>query len=224
MDPEVVVPTSSVSWHQSSSGWTWSASTDKACGGELNWCFAGKGDLLGCRLKEHQMKSISSWLSKISGRLKQSSRSELCEGLQSLGLRAEVAERGRPEERITSSERSVGVIDIHDSPIAWMNIVHMSWWEVMNMRDDDGRAPYYYECGIPDPNLDPQFPDLGIECSLIKQKGRVVDLEWRQCGAQHLGLEIVDRLTRDVALRRSRSVVRPLVSSEVAVMGTRCED
>jgi len=111
------------------------------------------------------MKLFRSLFQKIKERWKEDGRPELCRNLLALGIQAHVAERGRPEEQITNSKGSAGIIDICDSPISWVNVINRNWWELMNMRDDDDRLSFYYEYGIPDPNLKALFPDrfcLGV--------------------------------------------------------------
>ena len=58
-------------------------------------------------------------------RLRDKTRDTLAEALQTLGVPAEMAERGRPEESLGKRLfcRSLGVIDIKEGPIAWVNTI-----------------------------------------------------------------------------------------------------
>ena len=58
-------------------------------------------------------------------RLRDKTRDTLAEALQTLGVPAEMAERGRPEESLGKRLfcRSLGIIDIKDGPIAWVNTI-----------------------------------------------------------------------------------------------------
>ena len=52
------------------------------------------------------------------------SRDKLAQNLNSLGVRAILAERGRAEEKVENSwyQRSLGIIDIQDGLVTWINI------------------------------------------------------------------------------------------------------
>ena len=53
------------------------------------------------------------------------SRDKLAQNLNSLGIRADLAERGRAEEKIENSwyQRSLGIIDIPEGLVRWINIL-----------------------------------------------------------------------------------------------------
>ena len=57
--------------------------------------------------------------------LRDKTRDELAYNLNSLGVKAEMAERARPEDKIDNSwwQRSLGVIDIPEGPVRWINIL-----------------------------------------------------------------------------------------------------
>ena len=66
--------------------------------------------------------------------------------LNSVGAKAEMAERGRVEEKVESSwyQRSLGIIDISKGPIRWINILKRDrqrdspprWWVIFGMPDE----------------------------------------------------------------------------------------
>ena len=50
-------------------------------------------------------------------------RDEMCAALQAIGVQAQMLERGRPEEKITRRRRkSLGIIDIQDELIRWVDV------------------------------------------------------------------------------------------------------
>ena len=72
-------------------------------------------------------------------------RDDLAYALNLLGVRAELAERERDEERIQSSwRRSLGVIDILGEPVEWINVTKRDgsqhsppqWWNVLFIPDE----------------------------------------------------------------------------------------
>ena len=74
-------------------------------------------------------------------------RDNLTKTLNSLGVRAEMAERGRAEEDVRKrwGTRSLGIVDIADGPIRWVNIVKQDgsqhspqrWWLVFCVPDEE---------------------------------------------------------------------------------------
>ena len=74
------------------------------------------------------------------------SRDHLADVLNSLGVKAEMAERGRAEEKVENSwyQRTLGVIDILEGSIRWINILKKDgsqhsparWWVVLGMPDE----------------------------------------------------------------------------------------
>ena len=76
------------------------------------------------------------------------SRDKLAQNLNSLGVRTDLAERGRVEEKIQKSwykfQRSLGIIDIPKGPIRWINILKRDrqrnnpprWWVILGMTDE----------------------------------------------------------------------------------------
>ena len=71
------------------------------------------------------------------------SRDKLAYALNAVGVRAEMTERGLVEEKVENSwyQRSLGVIDIPEGPIRWINILkrdrskdsHPRWWVVLGI-------------------------------------------------------------------------------------------
>ena len=121
-------------------------------------------------------------------------RDGLFAGLQALGMLAQMSDRCRPEEHITSSwdTESLGVIDLLGSvPIRWGNVKKKLGWY---FSDYD----VYYEYGVPDFNMRPTYPSVHIKSIRAKTLiGKVIGLRWE---GRDFGLGILSRLTDDVSL------------------------
>ena len=78
--------------------------------------------------------------------LRDKARDGLTYALNSVGVKAEMAERGRAEEKVENSwhQRSQGVIDILEGSIRWINILKKDgsnnspprWWVVLGIPDE----------------------------------------------------------------------------------------
>ncbi len=116
---------------------------------------------------------MSSW----SERFRDKTRDTLAEALAELGVAAEMAERDRPEESLGKRlfTRSLGLIDIADGPIAWVNVIK---------QDGSDKSPpqWWFVFGIPDNR---EMPKEGaIKLTTLRKKsfplfGRVLDVTWR---------------------------------------------
>jgi hypothetical protein len=122
----------------------------------------------------------------VSEAYRRTSRDVLCAHLRSLGIDAQIAQRGRPEERIGvgsgwggSSGQSLGVIDISGGLIRWVNV------EMVSSGSSGftmGGTSYAILYGVPDPKI---WPDLlWFEVKMVLKKslplfGMVIDIEWR---------------------------------------------
>ena len=90
-------------------------------------------------------------------KLRDKTRDDLARALNSLGVRAEMAERGRMEEKVNNSwfTRSLGVINLPEGPIKWINVVKKDggkdspprWW--INLCVPDERpVPFHKEVKV----------------------------------------------------------------------------
>ena len=71
-------------------------------------------------------------------KLRDKTRDNLANALNSLGVQAEMAERGREEEKVNNAwwNRSLGIIDLSDGPISFINVIKKDqskesppmWW------------------------------------------------------------------------------------------------
>ncbi len=140
--------------------------------------------------------------------LRDKSRDELAQNLNSLGVEAELAERGRAEEKVENSwtQRSLGVIDIRDGLVKWINV----------LKQDGGRySPprWWIVLGIPDerPLSKHRAADIKTaETRSFPLFGRVVDVTWRGKD-HHTGLARVlsnDEEVKALAKRIGNLVIR----------------
>ena len=105
-----------------------------------------------------------------------------------------MSERGRPEEKITSWGKSLGIIDIQDALIHWV--------DVRRDHDPDNSASWYIEYGVLDSRITAGFPKVAIRTERIKRVllfGKVVDLKWK---GKDSGLGFIERLNQDVSLNK----------------------
>lgn len=124
------------------------------------------------------------------------SRDKLAQCLDSLGIGAVLAERGRVEEKVENSwhQRSLGIIDISEGLVRWVNILKKDgnqysppqWWVIL---------------GIPDER--PLTSHKAVDIRAIRKKtfplfGKVVDVTWRG-DDHHTGL--IHLLSNDEAVK-----------------------
>jgi hypothetical protein len=104
-------------------------------------------------------------------------RDNLARDLSSLGIRVELAERGRAEERVENSwyQRSLGIIDIPEGLVRWINILK---------KDGSKNSPprWWVILGIPDER--PLSNHKAVDIKTIRKKtfplfGRVIDVTWK---------------------------------------------
>ena len=135
--------------------------------------------------------------------LRDKSRDDLADSISSLGVQASLAQRGRNEEKFQKFwifKRSLGVIDIADGPIRWINYLKRD-------RSNNNPQPRWWVVfGIPDER--PISGTLKIKMKTIRKKtfplfGKVTDVTWRG-NDQSTGLlsvlsddEDVDRLSAE---------------------------
>jgi len=123
-------------------------------------------------------------------------RDNLARNLNSLGIRAELAERGRAEEQVENSwyQRSLGIIDISEGLATWINILK---------KDGSKNSPprWWVIIGIPDER--PLSNHKAVDIKTIRKKtfplfGKVVDVTWKG-EDHHTGLAEV--LSNDEAVK-----------------------
>ena len=88
---------------------------------------------------------------KIKETLRDKTRDKVCTRLCAIGVDALIAERGqrRPEEKLGCSglQRSLGLIEIHEEPISWANVI--TWQQIFPANVTKYRNVYL----VHDPNL-----------------------------------------------------------------------
>ena len=131
--------------------------------------------------------------------LRDKTRDKLAQNLNSLGVTAVLAERGRVEEKVENSwyQRSLGIIDIPEGLVSWINILK---------KDGSKNSPpqWWVVLGIPDERPIPKHQAVDIKT--IRKKsfplfGKVVDVTW-QGNDHHTGLAEVlsnDESVKDLA-------------------------
>ncbi|MCY4085502.1 MAG: hypothetical protein OXG37_01095 [Actinomycetia bacterium] len=110
-------------------------------------------------------------------KLRDKTRDQLTVALNALGVQAVMAERGRPEEAIHNSwwQRSLGVIDLPEGPVRWINVV----------KKDGGRdSPprWWINLCIPDERQLPGRRTVKIKTARKKSfplLGSVADVAWK---------------------------------------------
>ena len=126
-----------------------------------------------------------------------STRDDICAGLQRLGIDARLAERGRVEEKF-GGKSSPGLIEIPEGPIRWVNVRKETRQDLPDV--------YYTDYGVPDPRLEPNFSKT-VRIKSVRKKnfpllGEVVDLRWELLWeGEDFGLAVINRLNSDFRLK-----------------------
>lgn len=79
-------------------------------------------------------------------RFRDKTRDEFTDALNALGVPAAMSERERPEEKVRKDtfRRSLGIVDLAEGPIPWVNLVKQDgsqyspprWWQIYCVPDD----------------------------------------------------------------------------------------
>ena len=141
-------------------------------------------------------------------KLRDKTRDNLAHALNSLGVQAEMAERGRDEENIHNAwwNRSLGVIDLPEGPIRWINVIK---------KDPSKESPPMWWVNFCIPDERPISGGREIDVKTVRKKsfpvfGRVIGVEWR--GKDH-STGLINRLSydqaaKDLATRRGNIRIR----------------
>jgi hypothetical protein len=123
-------------------------------------------------------------------------RDKLAQNLNSQGIRADLAERGRTEEKIENSwyQRSLGIIDVPEGPVRWINILK---------KDASKNSPPMWWVILCIPDERPLSNHKAVDIKTIRKKsfpffGKVVDVTWKGSD-HHTGL--VEVLSNDQAIK-----------------------
>jgi hypothetical protein len=128
--------------------------------------------------------------------LRDKTRDKLAQKLNSLGVAAVLAERGRAEEKIENSwyQRSLGIIDIPEGLVRWINILK---------KDGSKNSPprWWIILAIPDERPIPKHQAINIK-TIRKRSfplfGKIIDVTWKG-NDFHTGL--ADTLSNDQAVK-----------------------
>jgi hypothetical protein len=143
-------------------------------------------------------------------RLRDKTRDELADWLVGIGVIATLSERDRPEEKVGKNwgRRSLGIIDIANSPISFANIIK---------QDGNDKTPprWWIFLGVPQDKQLPKSRSVNIHTKRRKSFpiiGKVVGVDWKGQDRGH-GLakklsddEETDNLAGDVGNIRLRTL------------------
>ena len=140
------------------------------------------------------------------GFFRNKTRDKVCARLCAIGLDAIVVDRGRPEENIGEegwvfgeNEKSLGLIEVRDSPIRWVNLLDIVRNRGTQYQAVDHRNVYL----VPDPTVSSKGEYMMAKSVRVKSTpliGRVVDIRW-EGGKSHGNL--IRRMSDDILLNRS---------------------
>ena len=128
--------------------------------------------------------------------LRDKTRDKLVQNLNSVGVTAVMAERGRVEEKVENSwyQRSLGIIDIPEGLVRWINILK---------KDGSKNSPpqWWVVHGIPDERPIPKHQAVDIKT--IRRKtfplfGKIVDVTWKGSDS---GTGLADVLSNDEVVK-----------------------
>lgn len=128
------------------------------------------------------------FFNKFQETIRDKTRDNICDFLQSMGIDAQMAERGRGEENIESGSysKSLGIIDITKGQIRWVNVVKRS-------EESPGGMKYYIKYGVPDSRLWVIIsPNLEIKSARKKD-----NWQWK---GKDAGLGLIHRLNSDISI------------------------
>ena len=135
----------------------------------------------------------------------------ICTSLQSFGVNARMADRGRPEEK-TGKGFSLGIIAIADGPIPWVNVR-----EVTMARPDGEVTTSYTDYGVKVAYRPPNATITSVRRKTFPFLGRVIDAEWRAGGSERgsaLVADVLRRLREDARVREAIMATRDVKITE----------
>ena len=131
-------------------------------------------------------------------------RDKVYAGLQTLGVDARMAERGRPEEHVGEDfGKSLGLMEIRGSPIRWVNV----------LKETEGGGPtstvnYTIAFLVPNPTIQREVHLKTIREKSVPVVGRVVDLQWQGNFEEGFNGLMIEKAIRNQSLTRLREMVR----------------
>lgn len=130
---------------------------------------------------------------RLKDKLRDKTRDNVCARLCEIGLKAQIAERGCPEEGISTREASsIGLIQIHGELIRWVNVVRGT-----------GEDRYFYKniYLVPDPSVRNKgyAKAESLRIKSIPLVGRVLSIRWKG----ELPDDLIKRMNEDTLLNRN---------------------
>ena len=112
--------------------------------------------------------------------LRDKTRDELAEHLNTIGIDAVLSARGRPHEDVGNKwwRRSLGVIDLSGGPIGWINVIKKD-------RSDKSPPRWWMFLGVPDSREIPESRSVNIKTKRKKSFpifGKVIGVTWKGSG------------------------------------------
>jgi len=148
---------------------------------------------------------------KTREKFRDKTRDRICADLQRLGVDAQMAARGRDEEKVRrtfldllvalggTSRESLGIIDIPNGPIRWINVRKT----ITISQYGYSEPSYCVDYGVPDCRLNPNFK-LRIKSVHFKRfslwRKEKIDLRWK---GKDSGLGIITRLNNDILIKEA---------------------
>jgi len=131
-------------------------------------------------------------------KLRDKTRDEFADHLNSIGVSSVLAERDRPEESVGNRKflRSLGVIDIDGATIYWANVVRKD-------PSKDSPARWWINFGVPDERAIPKDQSIKIKTKRKKSFpvfGKVAEVKWE---GQDRGLGLVRALTANNSISQT---------------------
>jgi hypothetical protein len=110
---------------------------------------------------------------RLRDKLRDHTREDLCDLLNSMGVPAKLAEPRRPEEIITTERgESLGLIELGGSPIRWV---------VVKRDIQNDRPLVYFEYGVPDEKFNTYFGKARLMATELRASplfGNVIAMKW----------------------------------------------
>ena len=133
--------------------------------------------------------------------LRDKTRDDLTFALNAAGVGSEMSDRGRVEEKVENSwyQRSLGVIDISEGAIKWINILKKD-------RSDKSPPKMWVVMGIPDDGVALNTEQIKIKTKRKKSFplfGKVIGVTWKgKDGSTGLAKTLSDDLSTDEVAAR----------------------
>ena len=152
-------------------------------------------------LNESAKNGASIWRLNMKESLRDKTRDDLTFALNAAGVGSEMSDRGRVEEKVENSwyQRSLGVIDISEGAIKWINILKKD-------RSDKSPPKWWVVMGIPDDGVALNTEQIKIKTKRKKSFplfGKVIGVTWKgKDGSTGLAKTLSDDLSTDEVAAR----------------------